>query len=146
MSKRLVPDLGLPWEDEMPYTVLAEYGAGPQLTADQVMDLSFDLDLSDGRLNVAWESLRQVRRRLVVDFFCYDAPEEAIPEPLRPDQGSPPMPWSFIRQLLDELPPEETPDSSQAQEAETVEPPASLAPRAWWQPALGREPNGGEAP
>ena len=77
---RAFVDPELPWDGGFPYRVLERFGIAPDSPADAVQDVSFEMsaaDLADANVNLAWEQLRVPRRRLVVDFFCYELPPEA---------------------------------------------------------------------
>jgi len=66
------------WDGPFPYDVLATVGVTPDSTMQQVNDASFDL-MAQGmtpKVRAAWDELRLVRRRLVVDFFLYRLDEE----------------------------------------------------------------------
>ncbi len=126
---RAFVDPELPWDGGFPYRVLERFGIAPDSPADAVQDVSFEMsaaDLADANVNLAWEQLRVPRRRLVVDFFCYELPPEA-PQAEQAGEHSAdyPLPWAFVRRLAQTAPPH-------------GEPPR--AHRVAMPPALGGEP------
>jgi hypothetical protein len=66
----------LRWSGRFPYEVLADAGITPESTMREILDASFDL-MARGQMTAearqAWDELRLVSRRLVVDFFLYTA-------------------------------------------------------------------------
>lgn len=78
----MIKDPLLRWSGRHPYDVLADAGITPDSTLREILDVSFDL-MGQGRMTVevrqAWDELRLVSRRLVVDFFLYpvDLPVDA---------------------------------------------------------------------
>lgn len=61
------------WNGPFPYDVLAKVGITPGSTMKQINDAGFDL-MSKGMEiedRAAWDELRLVRKRFVVDFFLY---------------------------------------------------------------------------
>lgn len=83
-DRQLVKDPHLPWLGDFPYdrlnAALALLGrplVGPSSTAREVLDVSFHL-MESGRPvaaaeRAAWDELRLVERRLLADFFLYEA-------------------------------------------------------------------------
>ena len=80
----LVKDPHLPWDGPFPYdhlsARLAQSGArpvGPESTATEIKDSFFDI-MGTGQVEhadrVAWDALRRLDERLVVDFFMYEVP------------------------------------------------------------------------
>jgi hypothetical protein len=72
----------LRWSGHHPYDVLANAGITPDSTLREILDVSFDLmaqGLMTAEARQAWDELRLVSRRLVVDFFLYpvDLPADA---------------------------------------------------------------------
>jgi len=63
------------WEGIFPYDALAAVGITPRSSMREVRDASFDL-MAKGRMTPearrAWDELRLVVTRLVVDFFLYE--------------------------------------------------------------------------
>jgi hypothetical protein len=58
-----------------PYDALAPAGITPHSSAAEVLDASFELmarGLMTPEVRQAWDELRAVERRLVVDFFYYE--------------------------------------------------------------------------
>jgi hypothetical protein len=98
MERRKTIDPMIPWEGDHPYRVMSVYGIGPESTARAVLDAHYDLPDDSPELNRAWESLRQVRRRLQADFFLYDLPPEPAPAPSTTGR-EPPPPWGFLHSL-----------------------------------------------
>ena len=65
------------WDGPFPYEVLASVGIAPTSTMQQINDASFDL-MAKGMSQeerTAWDELRLVKKRLVVDFFLYQSDE-----------------------------------------------------------------------
>jgi hypothetical protein len=63
-----------------PYDALAPAGITPHSSAAEVLDASFELmarGLMTPEVRQAWDELRAVERRLVVDFFYYEIDLEA---------------------------------------------------------------------
>lgn len=64
----------LRWSGPFPYEALALAGITPDSTQRHILDASFDL-MAEGLMTPerrqAWDELRLVSRRLVVDFFLY---------------------------------------------------------------------------
>lgn len=83
-ARVLVKDPHLPWTGPFPYehlsACLRACGAaliGPASTAGQVRDAFFDLMAGGQPSNAAraaWDSLRQIDQRLVIDFLMYELP------------------------------------------------------------------------
>ncbi len=69
------------WDGPFPYDVLAKVGITPNSTMQQINDAGFDLMSKEMRLEerTAWDELRLVKRRLVVDFFLYQMDEAEWP-------------------------------------------------------------------
>jgi hypothetical protein len=71
----------LRWSGPFPYDSLAPAGITPDSTTREILDASFDL-MAQGRMTPevrqAWDELRRIPQRLVVDFFLYpvDVPEK----------------------------------------------------------------------
>jgi len=69
------------WSGRFPYDVLAPAGITPESTLQEVRDVSFEL-MAAGRMTAevrrAWDELRSLPRRLLVDFLLYpvDLPAE----------------------------------------------------------------------
>lgn len=67
----------LNWNGSFPYDVLSVVGIDPDSTMQQVNDASFDL-MAGGMSQeerAAWNELRLIDKRLVVDFFLYQTDE-----------------------------------------------------------------------
>jgi len=81
---QLIKDPYLSWWGDFPYdrlnAALARLGRpilGPSSTAKEVHDAYFDLMAAGppaGEDRVAWDELRLLERRLLVDFFLYEVP------------------------------------------------------------------------
>jgi hypothetical protein len=80
----LIKDRHLPWDGPFPYDDLAAHlracnatPIDPASTAQQIRDSFFDV-MAAGRsvaeARAAWEVLRQLDERLIIDFFLYEAP------------------------------------------------------------------------
>lgn len=67
----------LDWDGVFPYDALAAVGVTPQSTMQQIRDVSFDLMARGMSVEerAAWDQLRLVEKRLVVDFFLYQTDE-----------------------------------------------------------------------
>jgi len=89
----------IPWDGGHPYQVMSAFGVTPDSSSREVLDASFDLPDDSPEVNRAWESLRQVRKRLQADFFLYDLPPEPAPAPRAHGGGAPPLPWPFLHGL-----------------------------------------------
>lgn len=63
------------WPEPHPYDLLAEVGVTPTSSHREVLDVSFVL-MERGALppavRAAWDELRNLERRLAIDFFLYD--------------------------------------------------------------------------
>jgi hypothetical protein len=63
------------WDGQFPYDALAPAGITPGSTREEVEDASFTL-MAEGLMNPAtqkaWHELRDLQRRLLVDFLLYD--------------------------------------------------------------------------
>ena len=100
------------WDGPCPYDALAEVGVGPRSTMDEIRAASFALQAS-GRFGVArsaWDRLRIVERRLLVDLLLYDVDiSDAPPAPLPMDPRQPAT-WAELESALAPLtlPPIET--------------------------------------
>lgn len=82
--QRLLKDPCLPWTGDFPYTRLAERlrscgcrPVTPSSSGTEIKAAFFDLmeELPDASDRRAWDELRLVERRLIVDFFLYPMPE-----------------------------------------------------------------------
>lgn len=61
------------WDGPFPYDVLDTVGVGPDSSMSEVRDASFDL-MARGMTQeerAAYDELRLVKNRLVIDFFLY---------------------------------------------------------------------------
>ncbi len=80
----MLKDPLLRWRGLFPYDALAPAGVTPDSPMAEILDASFDL-MAQGAMThdarQAWDELRSVSRRLVVDFFLYpiDLPRESAP-------------------------------------------------------------------
>jgi hypothetical protein len=82
------------WDGPYPYDVLAPVGVTPELTHKEMQDVSFALmrgGLMGPRTHQAWDELRTLRRRLLIDLLLYDVgpAEEIAParEPVEEEPG-----------------------------------------------------------
>lgn len=70
----MLKDPLLRWSGPFPYDALAPAGITPDSTTREILDASFDL-MVQGRMTPevrqAWDELRRVPQRLVIDFFLY---------------------------------------------------------------------------
>ncbi len=82
-NEKLLNDPEMPWDAGCPYEYLnarlqaaGHPGIGPESSAKDIKDALFDL-MATGRPSqqdrVAWDELRLLDRRLLVDFFLYRA-------------------------------------------------------------------------
>lgn len=63
------------WNKPFPYDVLAPLGVTPTMSHSDMLDISFDLLTSgpmDPEMGQAWDELRMMRRRLLVDLVLYN--------------------------------------------------------------------------
>lgn len=68
-------------EGKFPYDALKEAGITADSGMKEVLDASFRImekGLWDPEMRAAWDQLRKVERRLLVDFFMYPVSEEEI--------------------------------------------------------------------
>ena len=71
----MIPDPAGDPDGRPPYEVLACVGLTPATSHARVLDASFELlsrRLLTPERNLAWDELRVLRRRMLVDFFLYD--------------------------------------------------------------------------
>lgn len=71
----MIDDPLTPWEGPHPYAVLAPAGVTPHTSRAELRDVPFVLlgrRLMAPRTQQAWEQLRTVRRRLLVDLLLYE--------------------------------------------------------------------------
>ena len=133
---RTFVDPALPWDGDFPYEVLRRFGVTPDSPADAVQDASFEMtpeDLADANVNLAWEQLRVPRRRLLIDFFCYQLPPEAPAADQTAAAAYYPLPWAFVRKLAQTPPPSREPAEGGHHAAWCPQP----LPPAVMPPALG---------
>ncbi len=120
----MIKDPDASWEGPFPYEVLAPAGVTPWTTHAAMRDVSFELlarHLMTPVTQQAWDELRGVRRRLLVDLLLYDVdPDVELPlaeaeferllaalpppEPAAEPSGVPPAPLpEATTRLLDDL-------------------------------------------
>lgn len=107
--KELIKDPHLPWHGEFPYdrlnAALARAGRpplGPDSTAREIRDAYFDLMAAGrpaGKDRAAWDDLRLLERRLLVDFFLYEVPA-LTDDSFDPERWVLPMPIAMPDFLL----------------------------------------------
>ena len=115
MSIRLIKDPHLSWPREFPYERLSESlrqvghpGVEPTSSAAQINDALFDL-MAAGRTSaadrLAWDELRFLDRRLLVDFFMYalDTADDGLPARSLSEQPMPVRMPDYLR-LADDPP------------------------------------------
>ncbi|MFJ2773960.1 hypothetical protein [Streptomyces sp. NPDC087300] len=71
----MIKDPRASWEGPFPYDALAPAGVTPWTSHADMQDVSFELlarHLMTPVTQQAWDELRTVRRRLLVDLFLYD--------------------------------------------------------------------------
>ncbi|WP_223777495.1 hypothetical protein [Streptomyces sp. 135] len=71
----MIKDPDASWEGPFPYDALAPAGVTPWTTHAEMRDVSFELlarHLMTPVTQQAWDELRGVRRRLLVDLLLYD--------------------------------------------------------------------------
>jgi hypothetical protein len=71
----MIPDPAADPDGRPPYELLACVGLTPETSHARVLDASFELlfrRLLTPERNLAWDELRVLRRRMLVDFFLYD--------------------------------------------------------------------------
>ncbi|MEV0126013.1 hypothetical protein AB0I16_31465 [Streptomyces sp. NPDC050703] len=76
----MIKDPDASWEGPFPYDALAPVGVTPWTTHADLRDVSFELlarHLMTPVTQQAWDELRGVRRRLLVDLLLYDVDMEA---------------------------------------------------------------------
>lgn len=77
-ARRTFVDPLLSWTGQHAYRLMAAYGITPESKTIEVLDALGKIPISE-RANQeilnSWQTLRDVVRRLEVDFFCYDLPE-----------------------------------------------------------------------
>ncbi|WP_447040677.1 hypothetical protein [Streptomyces sp. DSM 118878] len=76
----MIKDPEASWEGPFPYDALAPAGVTPWTTHADMRDVSFELlarHLMTPVTQQAWDELRGVRRRLLVDLLLYDVDMEA---------------------------------------------------------------------
>ncbi|HEX4703692.1 MAG TPA: hypothetical protein VH352_16300 [Pseudonocardiaceae bacterium] len=131
------------WQGPFPYDVLAPAGVTPRMPHARMQDVSFDL-LAKGmppQSHKAWDELRTVRRRLLVDLVLYPVDpaneiadararvERELAEPGEPPEvaealefrAPPPEDWAAELGPLDLPEPQEVPSYA---EFDSVTPPA----------------------
>jgi hypothetical protein len=105
------------WSGRFPYDALAPAGITPDSPQDEVEDASFTL-MTMGLMNPAtqqaWHELRDLRRRMLVDFLLYDTDSELRREgeKMGAEPGEPPdvaaaaltLAADELGELADELP------------------------------------------
>lgn len=78
----MIKDPDTVWEGGFPYDVLAAEGITPASTHQEIINLPFRL-MREHRytrsVQLAHDELRQLHRRLVLDFLMYPGPEEPGP-------------------------------------------------------------------
>lgn len=114
MTPKLLRDPDLPWDGPFPYDYLAErlaaIGAapiGPDSPAEVIKDAFFDLMAGgpppqDAR--IAWDALRRIEDRLVIDFFLYEAETDIDGALVRLARTEPPVELPDFRELAAEAP------------------------------------------
>lgn len=81
------------------YAVLARFGVTPDSSIAQVLDASFEMSPADHAspaVNEAWESLRTVRQRILIDLFDPTLPP--APPALAPAADTH-IPWQLLAEL-----------------------------------------------
>ncbi|QEU91090.1 hypothetical protein [Streptomyces kanamyceticus] len=76
----MIKDPSASWDGPFPYDALAPAGVTPWTTHADMRDVSFELlarHLMTPVTQQAWDELRTVRRRLLVDLLLYDVDLEA---------------------------------------------------------------------
>lgn len=88
----MLKDPALRWPGRFPYDALAEVGITPASSQKEVLDASFELmarGAMSSELRTAWDELRIVERRLVVDFLLYDVDLVGAPSATLPKEPEP---------------------------------------------------------
>ncbi len=142
------------WPGQFPYDVLAPAGVTPETTHKDMSAVSFKLmarRMMTQRARLAWDELRMIQRRMLVDFMLYDidltaeiaAARQAAERELA-DAGEPPADQQafalhpeLLHELLEELrtgltetvPEPPVPDGADAL--------AALLPPAWLDELIG---------
>ncbi|AZM56190.1 hypothetical protein DMA15_29325 [Streptomyces sp. WAC 01529] len=76
----MIKDPDASWEGPFPYDALAPAGVTPWTTHAEMRDVSFELlarHLMTPVTQQAWDELRGVRRRMLVDLLLYDVDPDA---------------------------------------------------------------------
>ncbi|MBW5424465.1 hypothetical protein GKQ77_23365 [Streptomyces sp. BG9H] len=76
----MIKDPDASWEGPFPYDALAPAGVTPWTTHAEMRDVSFELlarHLMTPVTQQAWDELRGVRRRMLVDLLLYDVDLDA---------------------------------------------------------------------
>jgi hypothetical protein len=89
------------WDGPFPYDELAPVGVTPEVSHAAMADVSFELmtrRMMNSRTQKAWDELRTMRRRLLIDLLLYDVdPAEELGRARtalaaeRSDPGEPPQ-------------------------------------------------------